>query len=183
MKKIYFKLIMILSIVSILSFTYVNNANKPKKKKAKTTKVKEKKKSKNKIADTLAWKNMTDGYAKAVNEKKILLVDVYTDWCYWCKVMDKETYTDSLIINKLNTYYVVVKFNPEEENKHTINGVEYSSTQLLQVLNKGGHFGGYPTTYFWKDLNDLTKIENYPGYRKKADFSSILDKFINQTVE
>jgi uncharacterized protein YyaL (SSP411 family) len=44
-----------------------------------------------KQADTvITWYNMSDGYAKAVKENKFIIVDVYTDWCYWCKVMDKK---------------------------------------------------------------------------------------------
>ncbi|MGC6414302.1 MAG: DUF255 domain-containing protein, partial [Bacteroidia bacterium] len=43
----------------------------------------------------VTWYNFTDGYNKAVKEGKIILIDAYTDWCGWCKVMDKKTYTDA----------------------------------------------------------------------------------------
>jgi len=31
-----------------------------------------------------------------------IFVDVYTSWCSWCKVMDKETFRDPLIVDYVN---------------------------------------------------------------------------------
>lgn len=59
------------------------------------------------------WYSFEEGYAKSVEEGKILLVDAYTDWCGWCKVMDRKTYADPAIIAKLNESFICVKFNPE----------------------------------------------------------------------
>lgn len=63
----------------------------------------------------LTWMDFAEGYAKAKSENKILLVDAYTDWCSWCKVMDRETYTNAQVIAVLNNEFVCVKFNPEVE--------------------------------------------------------------------
>lgn len=41
------------------------------------------------MSTELKWFGFEEGYAKSVKEGKILLVDAYTDWCGWCKVMDK----------------------------------------------------------------------------------------------
>ncbi|MBK9566192.1 MAG: DUF255 domain-containing protein [Saprospiraceae bacterium] len=40
-----------------------------------------------------------------------ILVDGYTEWCGWCKVMDKKTFTDPALIEYLNKNFHVVKFN------------------------------------------------------------------------
>jgi thiol:disulfide interchange protein len=42
----------------------------------------------------LKWYGWNEGYAKAVKEGKIVLVDAYTDWCGWCKKMDRDTYSN-----------------------------------------------------------------------------------------
>ena len=37
---------------------------------------------------TLVWLDFESGYKKAVAENKIILVDMYTNWCYWCNRTD-----------------------------------------------------------------------------------------------
>jgi thioredoxin-related protein len=132
--------------------------------------------SKNKIT----WYNMTEGYKKAVKENKILIIDSYTDWCYWCKVMDKQTFGDSSIIQKMNEYAVAVKFNPEVNAEHVINGETMNSNQLLQFLNRGGRNAGYPTIFFWKELSNNAKINAHPGYSEPTEFNALINKYINQ---
>lgn len=182
-KLIYFSLITLAALVAGAA-TFVADQT-PAKPKPKTTKAKPKAKAKSKTAEVkkdsvIVWYSPTEGYAKAKKEKKILLVDVYTDWCYWCKVMDKQTYTNKDIIEKVNQYFVAVKFNPENNGNHNINGQMLSSNQLMQLLVNGGHNSGYPTTYFWKKLEDNTTISGYPGYREPAPFNEILNTWVNK---
>jgi thioredoxin-related protein len=132
--------------------------------------------SKNKIT----WYNMTEGYKKAVKENKILIIDSYTDWCYWCKVMDKQTFGDSSIIQKMNEYAVAVKFNPEVNGEHIINGEPMNSNQLLQFLNRGGRNAGYPTIFIWKELSNNNKIDAHAGYSEPTQFNALINKYINQ---
>jgi thioredoxin-related protein len=132
--------------------------------------------TKNKIT----WYNMTEGYKKAVKENKILIIDSYTDWCYWCKVMDKQTFGDSSIIQKMNEYAVAVKFNPEVNGEHIINGEPMNSNQLLQFLNRGGRNAGYPTIFIWKELSNNNKIDAHPGYSEPTQFNALINKYINQ---
>jgi len=150
---------------------------KPKKKKTVAKKTEAPAANKN---ESIVWYNMTEGYAKAKKEKKILVVDLYTDWCYWCKVMDQNTYVNQAIIKKMKSYCVAVKFNPEVEGTHTVNDQTLSSAQLMAYLNRGGRSSGYPTTYFWKKLADNSKISSYPGYRDTAQFNEILNKIIQE---
>ena len=35
-----------------------------------------------------------EALSKAYAEQKIVMVDLYTDWCGWCKKMDRETFMD-----------------------------------------------------------------------------------------
>src|SRR5688572_14422721 len=62
--------------------------------------------------EDIKWENWNDGYSKAVKQKKIALVDCYTDWCGWCKRMDKDTYAKEDIAKKINKHFVPIKFNP-----------------------------------------------------------------------
>lgn len=167
-KQIILASLFALSVV-LISATFVS---KPKPKQAKTPPAA--------VVEKITWYTPTEGYAKAMKEKKILVVDVYTDWCYWCKVMDRETYENKDIIAKMNQYFIAVKFNPENNGTHKINGQDMSSAAFLQYLNKGGRNGGYPTTFFWKKFDDNSGINGYPGYLEVASFNDILNTWITK---
>lgn len=153
-----------------------------KKPVAKTTTKKDNSKNDEK-ATHITWYSMTDGYAKAVKENKILVIDVYTDWCGWCKVMDKKTYEDPTVVAKMNKYYVAVKFNPEVNATHVVNGESMTSDQLATYLAKGGRIPGYPSTFFWKNLNIQKDIAPYSGYIEAVPFNELLNKYIQTTQE
>lgn len=128
----------------------------------------------------VVWYDMTEGYIKAKKEKKLLLVDVYTDWCYWCKVMDKYTYTNKGIIQKMSDYVVAVKFNPEKNGQHVVESDTLNSYQLSRFLAKGGRIPGYPTTFVWKDFTKSSDINAYSGYLDSTQLNDVLNKRISQ---
>lgn len=49
--------------------------------------------------------------AKKAN--KPIFLDAYTDWCGWCKVMDKETFSDEKVAAFMNANFVNVKMEME----------------------------------------------------------------------
>ncbi len=178
-KKIFFALFLALIATS---FVLVNHhqpkpvSKKTSTKKKPTVKKIPKTKTPNVKKDSLIWYDMTSGHAKALKEKKPIMIDVYTDWCYWCKVMDKETFTDSAVKKYMIDNYVCIKWNPEKNVMHNLNGQIYSNQQLLGYLVNGGHFGGYPTFFVWSNPSDVKTNNIYPGYRAKEEFLTILKK-------
>lgn len=62
--------------------------------------------------------------AYATNPKPIL-IDVYTDWCGWCKKMDKDTYQNTKLVNYVNEKYYAVKFNAESKDSVRFNKQTY----------------------------------------------------------
>ena len=59
-------------------------------------------------------------FEKAIelNEKnpKKFLIDVYTDWCGWCKRMDATTFTNPVIVDYINKNYWAIKLNAERKD-------------------------------------------------------------------
>jgi uncharacterized protein YyaL (SSP411 family) len=122
--------------------------------------------------DEVKWMNFNDGYALAKKKNKIILVDVYTEWCGWCKRMDKDTYAKTSISTVLNEKYVSVKFNPEVEGiKYTYNGKTYDGPGLAAAISNNS-ISGYPTTVFINPKTHKTKIE--VGYKNESDMGIIL---------
>jgi uncharacterized protein YyaL (SSP411 family) len=122
--------------------------------------------------DEVKWMNFNDGYALAKKKNKIILVDVYTEWCGWCKRMDKDTYAKTSISTVLNEKYVSVKFNPEVEGiKYTYSGKTYDGPGLAAAISNNS-ISGYPTTVFINPKTHKTKIE--VGYKNESDMGIIL---------
>ena len=107
--------------------------------------------------EKLQWTSITQLSAKQALEPRPVLVDVYTDWCGWCKVMDKKTYGNASVAAYLNRKYYVVKFNAESREPVLWNGKAYRYSQrygaheLAVYLTKGQL--SYPTTVFLPTKN------------------------------
>jgi len=127
------------------------------------------------ITVELKWYDWNEGVIKARNEGKIALIDTYTDWCHWCKVMDKNTYTNEAVIALINRDFVPIKFNPELDKKY-INGSDtLSGRELLGALS-GGNASGYPTTYFYLTKKNLLYAE--AGYIEPVAFETKLKNMV-----
>lgn len=127
--------------------------------------------------EELAWQNWNDGYNQVKKGGKIGLIDVYTDWCGWCKRMDKDTYAKKEIIDKVNKNFVPIKFNPEKQGVYYIDSTAYSGPQLYAMLSNNNSTG-YPTTFFLIPKGDVMYVERVAGYQAAETFASTLDKII-----
>ncbi|MDP3928336.1 MAG: DUF255 domain-containing protein [Bacteroidota bacterium] len=126
--------------------------------------------------EELKWYKWNDAYPLAQKEGKILLIDAYTDWCGWCKKMDRDTYSKQEVIQKINKHFIAVKFNPElRDLTYTIDGQTFSARDFYAQLNRGEN-NGFPTTYFIDPKKKSLFID--PGYRDAQTFIQILDKVI-----
>lgn len=65
--------------------------------------------------------------AKEGAKARPIFMDVYTNWCGPCKMLDKNTFSDPAVATLLNTKYIAVKFNAEGQIKFTYNGTTYSN--------------------------------------------------------
>lgn len=121
------------------------------------------------------WLDFESGFLKAKKENKILLVDVYTDWCYYCKVMDKETYTNDSVIRMLKQDFVMVKLNPEKNRNYVMNGDTMDAVTLHKWLGYGKQFG-YPTSYFMVNPGETEERYALIGYVQSWDFMNVLEQ-------
>ena len=116
----------------------------------------------------LKWMTFNDGIAQAKKTGKKVMIDVYTDWCGWCKKMDKDTYSDGTIAAYLNKKYIAIKLNAESSHSVQFQGKAYTEQELA------GAFGvtGYPSIIFLKTDGDPITV--YPGYADAVKFRSVL---------
>jgi thioredoxin-related protein len=121
-----------------------------------------------------------DALAKAKTENKRVIVDVYTDWCSWCKKMDKDVYGNSEIKKIVKKNFVFVKLNAESSETINYIGRKYTGEELALYFEATG----YPTTVFLEPDGSIIKfkydsvtMKNIPGYFKKDEFKKILNFF------
>jgi thioredoxin-related protein len=119
--------------------------------------------------NTLTWHKYDEGLAKAQKEKKHIVIDFYTNWCGWCKVMDKKTYADEEIKKVLNESYVAIKVNAQSKDKVELEGEKITESELARQFR----VRSYPITWFLKHSGK--KIAPYYGYADAQTFLNVLN--------
>ncbi len=72
-------------------------------------------------AQNVKWYTFEEAMELNKKEPRKIMIDVYTDWCGYCKVMDKKTFSDTIIANYLNSSYYPVKLNAEQKENIVFN--------------------------------------------------------------
>lgn len=123
------------------------------------------------------WITFEEAIAKSKTEKRPIFIDVYTDWCGWCKVMDKNTFSEPNVAKLLNEKFYAVKFNAEQHEDVTFNGTTYkfvasgrSGYHELAAALLNNQLS-YPTVVFLDDKFNM--IQPLAGYRQAPEFHKI----------
>ena len=105
----------------------------------------------------MSWDEMIKAQKK---EARPVFIDVYTDWCGWCKVMDRETFAKAEVYEVLNRDFYSVKFDAEQREDIKVGSKTYSyvaqgrgyhelaATLLNRQLS-------YPTVVFLDNIDGL----------------------------
>ena len=106
-----------------------------------------------------------DIIALAKKSNKYIFLDAYTDWCGWCKVMDKETFTNKEVIEFMNANFIATKIEME-----TGEGMKLAMKYRVR---------GFPTQLFFNPEGKL--VYKSLGYSKPDVFIDILKTAVDQT--
>ncbi|WP_026946464.1 thioredoxin family protein [Algoriphagus marincola] len=125
--------------------------------------------------DQITWLKFEEAVAANQSDPKMLLVDVYTDWCGWCKKMDKETFTDPEVVKYVNENFYAVKLNAED-NERTFDfmGKKFSEAQMAASMR----VRSYPNFVIIEPT--LQNIAQLPGYRPADAFLEGINELIEK---
>ena len=131
--------------------------------------------------EKIKWMSWEEAVKKSKTEQRKIFVDIYTDWCTWCKRMDKATFQDESIAKYMNENYYAVKFDAEQKKAINFRGKTYEFVnhgrrgynQLAAELTQGRL--SYPTIVFLDEKINI--IQPIPGFRAKAEFEMMMTFF------
>ena len=160
-------------------------------------------------AQKVNWLSIEKAQELQKKVPKNIIMDIYTDWCGPCKLMDKNTFQYPDVAQYLNNNFYDVKFNAEGNTKVSFKGREFSNINYNESL-KGGRnathdftrylgISGYPTIgFFDKDANPIAPItgylnpnqieiylklfkdEKYKDIKSQEDFKKFMDGFTSE---
>ena len=123
-------------------------------------------------APSITWYSYEEGSKLAEKKNKKIFIDVYTDWCGWCKQMDKTTFKDAKVIAYMNEKFIAVKLDAESAKSTVYQSKVLTERELaLNILQANS----YPTTAYLDERQNI--IQPIPGYQDAATQDKIMHFF------
>lgn len=120
------------------------------------------------------WMTWDEVQVAMKKEPRKIFVDVYTDWCGWCKVMDKKTFSNTEVIKYMNKHFYAVKFNAETPQEIMFQGSTYGmegKTNKLAVQLMNNNLS-YPTIVIMEE--NFANPQPIPGYMPVPNIEMIM---------
>lgn len=131
-----------------------------------------------KLTGEVHWLSIEEAVKKNKKKPKKFLIDLYTDWCGWCKVMERRTYAHKDVAKYVNENFYPVKFDAEQREDVEFNGKKF---KFIPQGNRGVHELAvaltnsklsYPTTVFLTEKMEI--IQPLAGFMTAEQIEPIL---------
>jgi thioredoxin-related protein len=118
-------------------------------------------------AQEIKWMTFDEAMAAQKKNPKPIFMDVYTDWCGPCKMLDKNTFSNKEVADYINANFYAVKFNGEGNVDVNYKGKKYANPNFnpeRKGRNSVHEFTmflkveGYPSMYILDSKGDIDKV-------------------------
>jgi len=129
------------------------------------------------------WMTLDQVQEAMKKEPKKVYMDIYTDWCSWCKVMEKKTFSNANVIRYMNQKFYAVRLNAEQKDSIRFLGKmygfvpEYKANQLAVDILHGQM--SYPTSVIFEE--NFLQPQPVPGYLDVSNMEMIL-KYLGENT-
>jgi thioredoxin-related protein len=124
-------------------------------------------------ASSVTWMTFEEAVEASKTKPKKMMIDLYTDWCGWCKKMDKTTFEDPKVVKYLNDNFYAVKFDAEQKSEINFNGHQFkwvaggrNGIHTLAYSLLDGNLS-YPTVVYLNEKFERIMIS--PGFKEAPD--------------
>ena len=125
----------------------------------------------------IQWMTLEQAFAATQKEPRKIMVDVYTGWCGWCKVMDQRTFPNDKVASYVSEKFYAVKLDAEMKDTVTIgtqkyiwqNGYNQAGVALLQGKMS------FPTIVYLDEKFNM--IQPVPGFQEAQQFHQVITFF------
>lgn len=137
-------------------------------------------------AQEIKWVSLNKALELQKKNPKKIIMDVYTNWCGPCKMLDKKTFRNKDVVSYINKHYYAVKFNGEGNQEITFKGDKYGNpnydAKRANSRNSSHEFANlmrinaYPTLVFFDEKGDF--ITPVKGYQTPQQLELYLKLFV-----
>jgi thioredoxin-related protein len=134
---------------------------------------------------SINWLDFETAIEKNKTDKKFIFIDVYTDWCGWCKKMDASTFANQEVITYMNNHFYAVKMNAESRapivyKEHLFEYKQYNvkagyNELSVSLLNSKMSFPSFVVL----NKNEVKK-GNIAGYKDVPTLMGILKGYVGK---
>ena len=131
------------------------------------------------------WMTLEEALAAQKKKPKKIMMDVYTNWCGPCKMLDKNTFHNKDVVDYVNKNYYAVKFNGEGNSVVNYKGKDYKNANYKPELKNRRNSAhdltralgvrAYPTIVYFDEKGEV--IQPISGYMKPRDIELYLKLF------
>lgn len=137
------------------------------------------------LAQEIKWMSFEEAIEAQKKAPKKIIMDVYTNWCGPCRLMDKKTFGHPDVASYINKNFYAVKFNAEGNELLMYKGKSYTNPnyrpELANERNYQHQFAeymqimAYPSVVFLDEQGEF--ISPVTGYKSPKQMEMYLKVF------